>query len=61
MGVYVVEVKTIYTASYTVRKKDSTMAVFIATGRPNLSVSSNTTFTYVGGGCTYFRIYKAEN
>lgn len=49
MGVYVVEVETIYTASYTVRKKDSTMAVFIAKGRPSLSISSNTTFTYVGG------------
>ncbi len=48
MGIYVVEVEVIYTMSYVVRRSSSATAIFMAKGKPSISISSNTTLTYVG-------------
>lgn len=48
IGVYVVEVKTVYTSPFSVRQTNNATTFFIAKGRPSISLFANTTHTSVG-------------
>lgn len=48
VGMYTVEAKVIYTSPYNIRQVSNATNIFIAKGRPSISLSANTTFTHVG-------------